>query len=148
MKKICLFVILSLFAISSFANIYIPRAHLSELYIDDLGNWTLEIGFYDLDFWDEALTIDSIFIEISSGRAQIISYSLFAEDGTEGFDSLAVITVANLSAPLSINRNGDFVKIRSYGIYMSDDLAESFSFGDYPWSMLSCIHHGESITRI
>lgn len=148
MKKICLFVILSLFAISSFANIYIPRAHLSELYIDDLGNWTLEIGFYDLDFWIDGYTIDSIFIETSSGRAQIISYSLFAGDGTDGFDSLAVITVANLSAPLSINQDGDFVKIRSYGIYMSDDLAESFSFGDYPWSMLSCIHHGESITRI
>ena len=147
MKKIWLFVILSLFALNTFANLYIPRAHISELYIDNLGNWTLEIGFYELDYLMGGDFVDSIFIETSSGRAKIISYSLFAGEG-DGFDSLAVITVANLSAPLSINQDGDFVKIRSYGIYMSDDLAESFSFGDYPWSMLSCIHHGESITRI
>jgi len=147
MKKIWLFVILSLFALNTFANLYIPRAHISELYIDNLGNWTLEIGFYELDYLMGGDFVDSIFIETSSGRAKIISYSLFAGEG-DGFDSLAVITIANLSAPLSINPDGDFVKIRSYGIYMSDDLAESFSFGDYPWSMLSCIHHGESITRI
>jgi len=146
MKKICLFVIFSLFALNTFANLYIPRAHVSELYIDNLGNWTLEIGFYELDYWIEGHSIDSIFIETSSGRAKIISYSLFAGEG-EGFDSLAVITIANLSAPLSINPDGDFVKIESYGTY-SYDAQEYFLFGDYPGSMLSCIHSGESIARI
>ena len=108
MKKICLFVIFSLFALNTFANIYVPKAHLSEFYIDDLGNWTLEIGFYERDYW-EGYSVDSIFIETSAGRAKIISYSLFAGEGEGFFDSLAVITIANLSAPLSINPNGDFV---------------------------------------
>lgn len=147
MKKICLFVILSLFALNTFANLYIPRAHISELYIDNLGNWTLEIGFYELDYLMGGDFVDSIFIETSSGRAKIISYSLFAGEG-DGFDSLAVITIANLSAPLSINPDGDFVKIESYIIYSYDDIYEYFSFGDYPGSMLSCIHSGESIARI
>jgi len=146
MKKICLLVIFSLFALNTFANIYVPKAHLSEFYIDDLGNWTLEIGFYERDYW-EGYSVDSIFIETSAGRAKIISYSLFAGEG-EGFDSLAVITIANLSAPLSINPDGDFVKIESYGIFSSDGTEESFSFGNYPGSMLSCIHSGESFTRI
>ena len=144
MKKICLFILFSVFALSSFANPYIPRAHLSELYIDNVGNWTLEIGFYEMDFWDGILPIDSIVIETSSGTARIVSYNLIAGGGTGGFDSLAVVTVANLSTPLSINQSGDFVKIRSDGYYMG----EFFSFGDYPGSMLSCIHNGESITRI
>jgi len=145
MKKACLFVLFSVFALSSFANIYIPRAHLSELYIDNSGNWTLEIGFYEMDFWDGILPIDSILIETSSGIARIVSYNLIAGDGTGDFDSLAVITAANLSVPLSINQSGDFVKIQSYRY---DGIEESFSFGDYPGSMLSCIHNGESITRI
>jgi hypothetical protein len=136
-------VIFLLVALVSFVrgNVIAPRAYISEILVDSSGNWTIEIGFYE---WDLP-SIDSIRLVTSSGSSIITSYTVIPGGGEFCFDSLSVITNDNLANPITINPNGDLVKLISYLNPWGEDPVDSIAFGDYPGSKLSCIHEGESV---
>jgi hypothetical protein len=141
MKKL-LFTILIVMLVSGVrANLATPQAFISEIFVDSTGNWTIEMGFYGWDAGD----IDSIWLVTSSGGSLITYYSVIAAD-TGSYDSLSVITNANLANPVSINPEGDFVKLISYA--WGDDPYDKVAFGDYPGSYLDCIRNGESVISI
>jgi hypothetical protein len=137
MKKIILLALLIVCISGIRANIAAPQAFISEILVDSTGNWTIEMGFYD---WPE--DIDSIWLVTSSGGSLVTYYTVISAE-TGCFDSLSVITSSNLANPVSINPEGDFVKLISYA--WGDDLYDIVSFGDYPGSYLDCIRNGESV---
>ncbi|MCK9398931.1 MAG: T9SS type A sorting domain-containing protein [Bacteroidales bacterium] len=120
-------------------NIATPQAFISEIIVDSAGNWTIEMGFYE---WS-IIEIDSIVLKTSSGSSVISFYTLIPGGGSQYFDSLALITSLNLENPVSINLEGDFVKLISYA--WEDDPFDSVAFGNYPGSYLDCIRDGESV---
>lgn len=121
-------------------NIATPRAHISEIYIDSVGNWTIELGFYYEFGLNE---IDSIRIETSTGSSKLMNYTLLPAGGYPNFDSISVITNLNLDAPISINPLYDYIKIISYT--WGDEPFDYVAIGNYPGSMLDCTKSGESI---
>lgn len=137
MKK-SLFIILLIACFSVVrANIASPQAYISEVLVDSIGNWTIEMGFYEWDIEE----IDSIWLETSSGNSLITFFTLIPVSGH--FDSLAVITNANLSGPVSINPEGDYVKLISYS--WGDNPFDYVAFGNFPESQIDCIKEGESV---
>jgi hypothetical protein len=119
-----------------------PRAYVSEILADSLGNWTIEMGFYP----DENLMVDSVRLVTSSGSSMIIYYEVLFPGGNDPFDSLALITSANLAIPVAINPQGDFVRLVSY--VWGEEQIDEITFGNYPGSYLDCIQFGESVTCI
>ncbi len=110
MKKL-IFLLPVFLSIQLFSNIALPQAYISEVYIDSLDQWTIELGFYySLD------EIDSMIIETSSGSSVITNITLITGPGYPGFDSLAIITINDLNQALSINRNLDFITIITYSL--------------------------------
>ena len=139
MKKYLLLLILILTLSLSWGNIYMPRAHVSEILIDSVGSWTIELGFYDID----NTTIDSIRIETSTGSAMIISYTLIEGGVSPNYDFISVITNANLDNPITIDPMHDYIKIISY--LPESEYFDDVAIGNYPGSVLDCIRSGESI---
>jgi len=139
-KSIAVLIFIALVS-STRGNVAPPQAWISEIIVDSSGNWTIEMGFYE---WD-LLSIDSIRLVTSSGSSIITSFTLIPGGGSFCFDSLAVITDDNLANPITINPNGDLVKLISCLHIWGEDPVDSVAFGDYPGSMLSCIHEGESV---
>lgn len=142
MKKQLLFILFSAITMISSGNIATPQTYISEIYIDSIGNWTIELGFYE--FWHEE--IDSIRIETSSGSSIILFYNLIAGSGFPNFDSLAVITNTNLKDNLTINPDNDYVKVISYA--WEDDPSDYVAFGNHPNSEINCMQPGESIAYV
>jgi hypothetical protein len=106
---------------------------ISEIYFDADGNWyiefnTLNMGGYNGNF-------DNLSIETSSDTA---NFKL----GINFTDSIVVITQDSLTSNLSINKNGDFIKIIGY-----DNSYESqyyFPFGNYEFSYVTALDSGYS----
>lgn len=140
MKKYLFFLTFNFFVSFTFGNVIIPGAQISEIFVDDLGEWTIEMGYYYWDFFD------SIKVVTSSGNSKIAFYSAIPGQGFPSYDSIAIITNSNLLNPISINPNGDFVKLVSY--VLGEEGIDSVAFGDYPGSQLDCIHAGESVIQI
>lgn len=141
MKKIIFVLFLSISAIYSSGNIAAPQAYISEILVDSTGNWTIEMGFFEWDYSE----IDSIRLVTSSGSS-LLTYYTFIPSGGGLFDSLSVITIANLANPVSINPGGDFVKLISYAY--GDEPFDKVAFGNYPGSFLDCIRDGESVINV
>lgn len=118
-------------------NIAPPQAFISEILVDSTGNWTVEMGFWDTEY------IDSIRMVTSAGNSIIATYSLVAAGEDAIFTYLAVITSADLVNPMTMNQEGDYVKLISYS--WGDQPFDSVAFGTYPGSFLDCLMEGESI---
>ena len=100
MKRILTFFFAISIATLSSANIVIPGPFTAELYFDSTSNWVIELGFYG---WETEF-LDSMQVKCNSGIATIMNSSLFSGEGTyPGYDSLAIITNANLDSALSLN---------------------------------------------
>jgi hypothetical protein len=139
MKKYILLLCLIAFAVSVRGNIATPQAFISEILVDSTGNWTIELGFYA---WS-VIEIDSIVLETSSGSSRISFFTLIPGGGYPNFDSLSIISDINLENPLTINPQGDFVKLISFA--WSHEPFDYVPFGVYPGSYLDCIQNGESV---
>jgi len=137
MKKIIIVLFLSFSSVITQANLDTPQAYISEIIIDSTGNWTIEMGFFEY-YPDE---IDSIRLVTSTGSSLISDYSVILVN--EGFQYLSVISGSNLVNPVSINPEGDFVKLISYA--WEDEPFDKIAFGNYPGSYLDCIKDGESV---
>jgi hypothetical protein len=139
MKKLLIVLQFVLFFSSLSGNVIAPRAWISEILVDSTGNWTIEMGFYAYDVYE----IDSIRLVTSTGNSIILTYDLLPYGGTGEFDSLSVITDANLATYVSINPVGDFVRLISY-VWDYEEI-DYVAFGNYPGSYLDCMFEGESI---
>jgi len=140
MKKLALtFFLFSVLAVS-WGNPIVSKAWISEILVDSAGNWTIEIGFNEYSYSE----IDSIRLVTSSGSSIISYYEVIYNGNYDPFDSLAIITLANLAVPVPINPDGDFVRLVSY-IWGYEELDE-VAFGDYAGSYLDCIQTGESVS--
>jgi len=124
------------------ANIATPQAYISEIFVDSIGNWTIEMGF----FYEDSLYIDSMRVVTSLGSALITNYSLINTGGDGFFEFISLITDDNLSDPIVINPEADFVKIISYA--WGDQPFDYVAFGDYPGSFLDCLEAGESVITL
>ena len=141
-KYILLFMILLSISVKSSGNIAPPQAYLQEIFIDNLGNWQIEISFQQ--FYNN---VDSIKIETSSGLSLISNYNIIYGCSWNFLsDSIAIITNVNLSSPLSINIAGDFVRLYSYSPY--NVVVDSVSIGNYPGSYIYSIQPFQSISYI
>jgi hypothetical protein len=141
MKKILFSTALLFLAHSLFANpLPPPRAIISEFRFDTIDKWQLEISFdsYQRSYYD------SIFIKTSAGTAKI-RLNFIPE-----WTSLLVITPDSLSIPITVDSNGDCIRLYSYlsNPHMAGQpLADSMSFGNYPGSACDSIPTGYSICR-
>jgi hypothetical protein len=146
MKKYILFFALVLgFSVKSSGNIAPPANNLREIYVDSLGNWTIEISFIPY----KPSEIDSMKLETTSGLASIVSINYSGIMGCPGFafwDSLGIITNANLSSPLYINISGDFVKLYLY-TFLGLEISSVY-IGNYQGSYLYSIQPFQSIAHI
>ncbi len=131
MKKIVLLIFL-LFPSVMFANPTWLGVNISEIYFDGNGDWVLEINNY----YEPAEYLDSIVIECSSGRAKIQFY-----------DNVyyIVISNANLSTPLTFNKDNDCIKLISYSY--TEFKTDSVDLGIHPGSYLKHIQPGQSVSR-
>lgn len=111
-----------------------PSATLNEIKFDSLGNWIIELSYY------QPTEIDSIWIESSSGGSFIDYYTLITQ-----YD-LALIGDSNLNYPITINPAGDRIKTISYG--QGYWHADSIIFGNYPGAWLDCTNEGESFAYV
>jgi len=99
------------------------------------------MGFY----WD-SLGADSITMETSSGSSRIANYELIECTNSFNFEVISVITNFNLISPLTIDREGDYVKLISY---TNDHIRIQFiSFGNYPGSYIDCVDTGMSVSYV
>ncbi len=118
----------------AFSNSGPPMAILREIMVDSDGNWTVELWLY------QEQAIDSIQIGFSNGNSIIDNYTLIPPD------DLVLINNSNLVNPISVNPDGDYIVIRSWGSgYWHYD---SLAFGNYPGSYLDCTSGGESYAFI
>lgn len=142
MKKLIIFLILGLiplyFLISN--PVVLPQAFISELKFENNNEWTLEITFlFSEPYLKEKY--DSICIETLSGLSRVrLDY---IEDST----SLFVITADSLISPLTINRDGDKIKLYSY-ISHYQRVTDSLIIGSYPGSVIDYLPDDYSIARI
>jgi hypothetical protein len=142
MKKIIFALIMLFIPVSKLLDnpIVSPKAFISELKFEGSNKWLLEIGFqFSVPY--RKSQYDSICVTTTSGFTRIRMDNI--ADSTAFF----VITVDSLVAPISINSNGDCVKLYSY-FYGRGYLRDSLIFGNYPGSTIDSLPIGYSITRI
>ena len=122
--------------------VVIPQAFISEFKFDANNNWILEITFgYSKPYIQQEY--DSICIETSNG------FSRLNLDNIEDSTNLFVITSDSLVIPLTINRDGDRIKLYSYlSPPWSEPVIDSLVFGDYPDSYFDFLPDEYSIARI
>ncbi len=144
MKRIFNAIIALFLASYLYANIIPIEPRVSELYFDSTGGWVLEIGFLNPGLE----ILDSIQIKTQDGIASVLSYDLLPCQGIHSyFDSIAVITNTNLSNPLQINIESDFVIVYSYMNGNSNTNGLGVSFGD-PDDYVISIAPGQSISYL
>ncbi|MCF8373472.1 MAG: T9SS type A sorting domain-containing protein [Bacteroidales bacterium] len=143
MKKLLNLCFAMLIASTMSANVIMPQAYLSELYFDSTGNWVIELGFHT---WDLEM-LDSIQIESSAGLATVSFYNLVSCGNTSLFDSIAVITTANMDISLLINMNGDSITLHSYcdGTPFPNSVGFSFNLDN---SLIPVLLPGQSIAYV
>lgn len=145
MKKliICLFILVISSTDSLNNPIAVPQAIISELLFKENNTWILEIGFgFNVPY--HYADFDSICMSTSDGNSKIKINSLKEND------SLFVINADSLISHLTINRNGDFIKLYSYlsSKYPREVLIDSLVFGNYPNSSFDSLKIGYSICRL
>ncbi|MFA6455731.1 MAG: FlgD immunoglobulin-like domain containing protein [Bacteroidota bacterium] len=118
-----------------------PQAHISELTIDQSGNWKLEITFWYSSVFHHQ-DYDSICISASDGSARM------KLDHIEEGALYVVITPDSLDHPLKLNRAGDCLKVICYIPISSHILVDSLPFGDVPGSVIGLLPDGYSICRV
>lgn len=143
MKKLLNLCFAILIASSMSANVIMPQAYLSEIYFDSTGNWVIELGFHT---WDLEM-LDSIQIESSAGIATVSFYDLVSCGNTSMFDSIAIITTANMNIPLFINMNGDSITLHSFTDGIPTPYSVGFSFNQ-PNSIIPILLYGQSIAYV
>lgn len=143
MKKIFFFcVMFILIPIKMFVGnpVVLPQALISELTFDANNNWILEITFgYSQPYLHEEY--DSICIETLNGFAKLKLENI--EDST----LLIIISSDSLVTPLTIDRDGDRIKLYSY-LTSHEPVIDSLVFGDYPDSFFDFLPDDYSIARI
>ena len=142
MKKSLLIVFLLFISGEVISNIAPPKAFISEIYIDLNNKWSIELGFPEKpnDF------LDSLFIETSSGSFKVMNYQTIKDMSETRFPYLVVLTNSNLEDSLTLNRLGDFVKVKSF--LGNTKLTDMLAFGNYPNSKFAEFKEGHSIAYI
>ena len=139
MKKLILFCTVLFFAqpiLHANPSDYVPVAIFSELAFDSNNNWTMEL-YFPIGWSGD---LDSVVLEISGVRAKVnINYQVYS--------LVKVINIDSLSVPLSINRNGDKIKLYSYPYYSPGKSEDSLMFGDYQGATVGAPDSGYSILR-
>ena len=107
--------------------------NISEIYFDESGQWQLEIDNEYVHLWEY---LDSLVIESNSGRSSVRNI-----DTTR----YIIIKNENLSKPITINKNGDCIKL--YTCIGSEFKTDSICIGEMPGSYLKNIKDGQSIAR-
>jgi len=127
------------------ANIAPPQAYITEIQVDSSGSWTIELGFHEMSM----LFIDSMRLETSSGSAQILQLNYLPGYTIYYYDSLALVTNANLSNSLTIDLSCDYVKLYSYAFTGNLVVSvDSVVFGSYPGSFLSQVSPAQSMAEV
>ncbi|MBC8527429.1 MAG: T9SS type A sorting domain-containing protein [Candidatus Cloacimonetes bacterium] len=109
-----------------------PPSVISEIYFEG-NNWTIELA-YAVE-WTEPLFLDECTLISSAGETTF-------NEGTVLFpDSILLITEDDISTPLFIDKNGDFIMIT--GSFVDDII----SFGTYPGSYVNAPNEGQSLAR-
>jgi hypothetical protein len=144
MKKMILGIITLLIPISNlFGNpIAIPQAFISELKFEENNTWLLEISFR---FGSPYLKkqFDSICVETSGG------FSRIRLDNIADNTAIFVITSDSLSIPLSMNMEGDNIKLYSFISFLGHvRVTDSLAYGNYPGSTIDSLPMGYSIARL
>jgi len=144
MKKTVLLVSILLLSNSGRGNpIPMPQAFISEFMFTTNNQWEMEVVF---GLWGGTNTylhneFDSICVATSAGTARIKLD--FIKDGT----SLLVITPDSLTSLISVDRNGDSIKLYSFLAPYGFRLVDSVSFGKFPGANFDSIPKGCSICR-
>jgi hypothetical protein len=143
MKKLITFLIFGLIPVSFLSSnpILPPQAFISELKFDENNNWLLEVTFQYSTLYTKA-DFDSICISTSNGFSR-----LRLENIKDSID-LFVVTSDSLMTPLSINKEGDHIKLYSFLSQPLVTLVDSLNFGNYPGSTIDSIPMGYSIVRL
>ena len=108
-------------------------AYISEIYFDENDNWTIEIFCYYINEDNN----DFIF-HTSEGTADISFYA--------GNSEIILITADDLSTPLTINRDGDFIYLTQFDDYYL--LCDTVSFGNSPGATVNAPLIGESLVNV
>lgn len=115
-----------------------PITEFSELVFDSNNNWTMEILF---PFGYSTDATDSIVMQASNTKAKLITTY---KEGTQ----IGIITQDSLSIPLTINRDGDTIRLYTYsslnGIQVRVD---ELIFGNSPGASVGQPVAGYSIIR-
>lgn len=121
--------------------IAIPQATISELYFTEHGDWILELDIIDESAYQDGM-FDSVYISATSGITKI-KPSVFKEG-----ELYFLVNSDSLFSNLSINPEGDCIKVITFEAYSGFPLVDSLMFGTYPGSKISDILPGYSICRL
>jgi hypothetical protein len=133
-----------LFGISSMANIAEIKVRISEIAFDSTGNWIVELGVSS-NITDR---IDSILFESSTGQSKLLTYEKFSAKGLSGFDLLYVVKPSDMNSPFYLNRNGDFLCVKTFSMGVGYLSFIKVAFGDYIRASTRAPKIGESISYI
>lgn len=134
MKRIVLLFLFQLLVYGLNANpVLTSEAYISEIYFDEDDDWTIEIYF---NYLNEEYPEFKFYT--SAGSADIIIS--FTNQG------IVLITAQDLSTPLPISRDGDFVYLTQFeDLFL---LCETVTFGNYPGSDVNAPLPGESLVNV
>lgn len=138
MKNIYFSLVILFFGLRIFGNpIALPTIEISEIYFDEIDNWKLELGFFEIN--QEEFRIDSIFISSSYSRIKLPPFAFAGNTG------VLVITNDSLDSNLSIERFADTIKVI---YYIQESLFEdSLIYGNHPEAFIGYPLEGQSISR-
>jgi hypothetical protein len=120
----------------------LPQAVISELIFNGSNRWELEIDFnYSQPFYREQY--DSICISTLNGFSRIRLQNI--KDKTRIF----VINADSLVTPLSIDKDGDRIRLYSFlSFHLDEPLIDSLLIGNYPGSSIDSLRSGYSVSRV
>lgn len=148
MKQLLSFLLITLFSPAILvANIAPPQAYITEIQVNSSGNWIIELGFSYYGMGE----IDSLMLETSAGSALIGPLTFLpGSQGLFGFDSLALITIEDLTNPLFVQPDGDFVTLYSYSHNGNTVIVayDYIAFGLWPGSYLPETSAGQSYAKV
>jgi hypothetical protein len=138
MKKIYFSLIILFFGLRILGNpIALPTIEISEVYFDEIDNWKLELGYFEIN--QEGFVVDSIFISSSYGNLKLPSY-VFAEN-----TGVLVITKDSLDSNFAIKRFADTLKVVYY--IQESPFEDSLIFGSHTGAFIDYPKEGQSISR-